>query len=147
MAVRQAPDLRMAYYDWGQALLARGDLACAAREFELAHAKGPHFADALKGWGDALARQGHRTQALTEYDEALKYAPSWVALRQARETAARAAQEPTLRRPPQSPARQIRHVERCWLAETNCEASDRVYPDLPMTLRPGRDMMRCIIVL
>ncbi len=87
-AVRQAPDLPMAYFEWGQALLARGDLAGAAREFSLAHDKGPHFADALKGWGDALAKQGRRSDALAKYDEALKYAPQWTALKQARNAAA-----------------------------------------------------------
>ncbi|MGB6451874.1 MAG: hypothetical protein WBE92_14080 [Steroidobacteraceae bacterium] len=87
-AVRQAPELPMAYYEWGQALLARGDLAGAAREFSLAHEKGPHFADALNGWGAVLAKQGHRKDALGKYDEALKYAPSWAALKQARAVAA-----------------------------------------------------------
>lgn len=87
-AVRQAPDLPMAYYEWGEALLARGDLAGAARELSLAHDKGPRFADPLKGWGDVLVKQGHPKDALAKYGEALKYAPSWVALKQARDTAA-----------------------------------------------------------
>ncbi len=88
-AVRQAPDLPMAYYEWGEALLARGDLAGAAREFSLAHDKGPHFADPLKGWGDVLVKQGHPKDALAKYDEALEYAPSWLALKQARDAAAK----------------------------------------------------------
>ncbi len=88
-AVRQAPDLPTVYYEWGQALLARGDLAGAARELSLAHEKGPHFADALKVWGDVLVRQGQPEQALEKYDEALKYAPNWAALKQARAAAAR----------------------------------------------------------
>ncbi len=87
-AVRQAPDLPMAYYEWGQALLARGDLAGAARELSLAHDKGPHFADPLKAWGDVLVKQGHPDQALAKYDEALTYAPNWAALKQARSAAA-----------------------------------------------------------
>ncbi len=86
-AVRQAPDLPMAYYEWGEALLARGDLAGAARELSLAHAKGPHFADPLKAWGDVLVRQGQFQQALVRYDEALKYAPNWAALKEARDAA------------------------------------------------------------
>jgi tetratricopeptide (TPR) repeat protein len=86
-AVRQAPDLPGAYFEWGQALLARGDLAGAARELSLAHGKGPHFADALKAWGDVLVKQGDLRQALAKYDEALKYAPSWTALKQARDAA------------------------------------------------------------
>ncbi len=87
-AVRQAPDLPMAYFEWGEALLARGDLAGAARELALAHEKGPHFADALKAWGDVLAKQGRLSDALEKYDEALKYAPDWAALKQARDAAA-----------------------------------------------------------
>ncbi len=39
-------------------------------------------------WDDVLVKQGHLDQALTEYDEALKYAPNWPALRQARAAAA-----------------------------------------------------------
>ncbi|MGB6451872.1 MAG: hypothetical protein WBE92_14070 [Steroidobacteraceae bacterium] len=87
-AVHQAPDLPLAYYEWGQVLLARGDLAGAARELSLAHDKGPHFADPLKTWGDVLVKQGQFKQALGKYDEALKYAPNWMALKQAREAAA-----------------------------------------------------------
>ncbi len=87
-AVRQAPDLPMAYYEWGQALLARGDLSGAAREFSLAHDRGRHFADPLKAWGDVLAKQGDFKQALAKYDEALKDAPDWAALKQACDAAA-----------------------------------------------------------
>ncbi len=86
-AVRQAPDLPTAYYEWGQALLARGNLAGAAHEFSLAHDRGPHWADPLKAWGDVLVKQGHPQDALAKYDEALKYAPNWAALRAARTAA------------------------------------------------------------
>ncbi|HEY6457643.1 MAG TPA: hypothetical protein VIY90_20385 [Steroidobacteraceae bacterium] len=88
-AVRQAPDLPMAYFEWGEALLARGDLAGAARELAMAHDKGPHFADPLKVWGDVLARQGKTKEALEKYEESLKYAPNWQQLKEARESAAR----------------------------------------------------------
>ena len=90
-AVRQAPRLPMAYLDWGQAVLARGDTAGAVAKFTLAHQFGPHFADPLKDWGDALARQGRFREALAKYDEALKDAPNWVELRQARNQTARQA--------------------------------------------------------
>jgi tetratricopeptide (TPR) repeat protein len=93
-AVRQAPDLPIAYFEWGQALLARGDLAGAAREFSLAHAKGPHFADPLKGWGDVLVKQGHAKESLAKYDEALRDAPNWPALHAARDAAAAAHNAP-----------------------------------------------------
>jgi tetratricopeptide (TPR) repeat protein len=87
-AVRQAPELPMAYLEWGQAMLARGDLAGASRQLVLAHAKGPHFADPMKALGDVLMKQGRRREALGKYDEALKYAPNWAMLKQAREAAA-----------------------------------------------------------
>ncbi len=87
-AVRQAPDLPAAYFEWGQALAARGDLTEAVRELALAHDKGPHFADPLKAWGDVLVEQGQRRAALAKYDEALRDAPNWAALKQAREAAA-----------------------------------------------------------
>jgi tetratricopeptide (TPR) repeat protein len=66
-------------------LLGKGDFADAIAEFKMAHEKTPHFADALKGWGDALARLGQANAALTKYDEALKYAPNWKELKEARE--------------------------------------------------------------
>ncbi len=88
-AIRQAPDLPMAYLEWGQTLLVRGDLAGASKQLTLAHEKGPHFADPLKALGDVLVEQGHPKEALAKYDEALKYAPNWPALKQAREAAVR----------------------------------------------------------
>jgi hypothetical protein len=36
-----------------------------------------------------LARQGHAKEALTKYEEALKYAPNWKQLKEAGEAAAR----------------------------------------------------------
>ena len=54
----------------------------------LANARGPHWADPLKAWGDVLARQGHWPEALAKYDAALKYAPAWKALQAARGLAA-----------------------------------------------------------
>jgi len=65
--------------------LAKGDIDGAIAKFEAAHQKTPHFADALKGWGDALARQGQVKTALAKYKEALEYAPNWKELREARE--------------------------------------------------------------
>ncbi len=84
-AIRQAPDLPMAYLEWGQTLLVRGDLAGASKQLTLAHEKGPHFADPLKALGDVLVKQGHPKEALSKYDEALNYAPNWPTLKQARE--------------------------------------------------------------
>jgi tetratricopeptide (TPR) repeat protein len=83
-----APDLPAAYDAWGEALARHGDLAGAIGKFELAHARGPHWADPLKGWADVLAREGNWSAALAKYDAALKYAPEWADLRQARDRAA-----------------------------------------------------------
>lgn len=90
-AVRQGPSLPFAYLHWGEMLLTKGDVAGAIAKFDLAHQKGPRFADPLKAWGDALARQGQWQAALTRYDEALTYAPAWRELRQARDAAAKRA--------------------------------------------------------
>jgi predicted negative regulator of RcsB-dependent stress response len=43
----------------------------------------------LKAWGDVLVKQGNMKDALAKYDEALKYAPNWKQLKEAREAAAR----------------------------------------------------------
>ena len=49
----------------------------------------PHDGDAWKLWGDVLVKQGHAKEALAKYDEALKYAPNWKQLNEAREAAAK----------------------------------------------------------
>jgi tetratricopeptide (TPR) repeat protein len=69
--------------------LAKGDINGAIEKFAGAHLHGPHFADPLKGWGDALARQGQWSSALAKYDEALEYAPNWKELKAARAAAAK----------------------------------------------------------
>ncbi len=86
-AVAIAPDLPAGYYSWGVALARHGEPADAIAKLEIAHAKGPHWADPLKAWGDLLARQGHWSAALAKYDQALKYAPAWVELQKARASA------------------------------------------------------------
>ena len=58
---------------------------------QAANQRGPHWADPLKAWGDVLAREGRWKEALGRYDQALKYAPAWAELRQARDAAARRA--------------------------------------------------------
>jgi hypothetical protein len=45
-----------------------------------ANQRGPHWADPLKAWGDVLVKQG-------KTKEALKYAPNWKQLKEAREAA------------------------------------------------------------
>jgi tetratricopeptide (TPR) repeat protein len=39
----------------------------------------------LKAWGEVLLKQGKTKEALAKYDEALKYAPNWKQLKQARQ--------------------------------------------------------------
>jgi tetratricopeptide (TPR) repeat protein len=88
-AVALAPDLPAGYYSWGVALATHGDLAGAAAKLQLANQKGPHWADPLKAWGDVLVKQGHTKEAFIKYDDALKYAPNWKQLKEAREAVAK----------------------------------------------------------
>jgi tetratricopeptide (TPR) repeat protein len=67
------------------ALFRHGDLDGAAAKFKDANHKSPHWADPLKAWGDVLVKQGNTKDALAKYDEALKYAPNWMQLKEARE--------------------------------------------------------------
>ena len=88
-AIRQGPDLPQALTDRGAARLAGGDGAGALADARRANAVSPRNADALKLWGDVLAGQGQWQEARAKYDAALNFAPAWIALRQARATAAR----------------------------------------------------------
>lgn len=88
-AVRLAPSLPRAYGDWGDVLAARNDLEGALAKYAEAHERGPRFADPLKSWGDLLAKQGHTKEAIAKYDAALKFAPNWKQLTEAREAAAK----------------------------------------------------------
>ena len=45
--------------------------------FATAHAKGPHFADPLELWGEALMQKNRSDLALAKFAEADKYAPNW----------------------------------------------------------------------
>jgi tetratricopeptide (TPR) repeat protein len=84
-AVKLAPSIPSDYYSWGVALAKHEDLNGAAAKLKDANQKGPHCADPLKTWGDVLAKQGKTKDALVKYDEALKYAPNWKELKEARE--------------------------------------------------------------
>ena len=83
------PDLAPVPLHRGLFELARGDLKAAEADMAFASNKAPHWADPLKAWGDVLAREGRWKPALGKYDEALKYAPAWAELHQARAAAAR----------------------------------------------------------
>jgi tetratricopeptide (TPR) repeat protein len=87
--IAKAPDLPWVYMARGQSRMRRGDLAGAVADFAAANHGAPHFADPLKFWGDALVKQGSANEALAKYDEALKYAPAWPELKQARAVVAK----------------------------------------------------------
>ena len=76
-AVTQQPSIPFAYVDWGQALMARGNLDGAIAKFEIAHAKGPHYADPLEIGGEALVAKNRSDLALAKFEDANRYAPNW----------------------------------------------------------------------
>jgi tetratricopeptide (TPR) repeat protein len=71
------------------ALARHGDLVGAEVKLIDANKRGPHWADPLKAWGDVLVKQGNIKGALAKYDEALRYAPNWKQLKEAREALAK----------------------------------------------------------
>jgi tetratricopeptide (TPR) repeat protein len=75
--VQQAPSIPFAYADWGEMLLHNGDYDGAIAKFEMAHAKGPRFADTLEMWGEALMQKNRSDLAVAKFAEANKYAPNW----------------------------------------------------------------------
>jgi len=81
-ATALAPSLPYAYTEWGRMLRAKGDLDGAIAKFEIAHTKGPHFADPLEMWGEALIAKNRSDLALAKFEEANKYAPNWKRLHQ-----------------------------------------------------------------
>ncbi len=76
-AVRMAPTIPFANYEWGQVLLARGDLEGAALRFEAASQQGPRFADPLSAAGEVLLLKGDPKAAAAKFSEANKLAPRW----------------------------------------------------------------------
>jgi tetratricopeptide (TPR) repeat protein len=57
--------------------MTRGDLDGAIAKFTIANQKGPHFADPLEMWGEALIARNRSDLALAKFEEANKYAPNW----------------------------------------------------------------------
>src|SRR6185295_8796656 len=53
-AAAAGPSFPFAHTQWGVALLARGKPDADIEKFKLSSEKGPHYADALQGWGEAL---------------------------------------------------------------------------------------------
>ncbi len=76
-AAQAAPSIPFANTDWGQMLLAKGNLDDAIAKFRSKHTKGPHFADPLELWGEALMQKNRSDLALAKFEEADKYAPNW----------------------------------------------------------------------
>jgi len=58
-------------------LLAKGDADGAIAKFEEAHKRGPHFADALEGSGEALMAKNEPGRALEKFAAANTYTPNW----------------------------------------------------------------------
>ena len=90
-AQRLKPDLPAVPLHRGLFELGRGELKAAETDAAFAAGKAPHWADPWKAWGDVMAREGRWKEALAKYDEALKYAPAWAELHQARAADARRA--------------------------------------------------------
>lgn len=88
-AVALAPDLPAGYYSWCVALAKHRHLLGAEAKLKGANQTGPHWADPLKVWGDVLVKQGNGKDALAKCDRALKHAPNWKQLKDAREAAAK----------------------------------------------------------
>ena len=63
-AIYGKKSIPMAYSYWGEALMERGDLDGAIAKFTLANQKGPHFADPLEMWGEALMKANLPRMAL-----------------------------------------------------------------------------------
>jgi tetratricopeptide (TPR) repeat protein len=82
--LRVGPDLSPVYLHRGISEMNRGDFAHAGADLATASAKSPHWADT---W-NLLVREHRSQQALAKYNEALKYAPAWAALRWERRMAA-----------------------------------------------------------
>jgi tetratricopeptide (TPR) repeat protein len=77
VATKLAPMLPFAWSEWGETLLAHGNIDGAISKFTLAHQMGPHFADPLELWGEALMQKNRSDLALAKFEEAEKYAPRW----------------------------------------------------------------------
>lgn len=76
-AINAAPSIPFAYADWGAMLLRKGDYDGAIGKFRTANAKGPHFADPLELWAEALIQEDRSDLALAKFEEADKYASNW----------------------------------------------------------------------
>ncbi|GLS01568.1 hypothetical protein GCM10007859_15830 [Brevundimonas denitrificans] len=76
-AIRIAPSIPVAYDSLGRSRLEAGDGAGALTLFRTAQAKGPRWADPVKGEADALVRLGRAREALRRYAAAAEHTPRW----------------------------------------------------------------------
>jgi tetratricopeptide (TPR) repeat protein len=77
LATHAGPSLPFAWTDWGRMRLAAGDVAGAIEALQIAHQKGPRFADPLELWGEALLAGRDYAGAAGKFAEAARYAPVW----------------------------------------------------------------------
>jgi tetratricopeptide (TPR) repeat protein len=77
VATKLAPTLPFAWSEWGEMLLAHGDIDNAISKLAIAHRKGPNFADPLELWGEALMLENRSDLALEKFAEANNCAPRW----------------------------------------------------------------------
>lgn len=83
-----APHLAFAYYREGLALARHGQPAQALQRLGIARQLSPHWADPQKAMGDLFAGQKQWDKALNAYNQALRWAPAWSELLQAKARAA-----------------------------------------------------------
>jgi tetratricopeptide (TPR) repeat protein len=83
-AIKDEPSLPEPYEQRGEVRFRHHDLLGAAGDFANAVERAPNWADPLKWWGDILALQGKKQQALEKYGKALALAPEWKELITAR---------------------------------------------------------------
>jgi protein O-mannosyl-transferase len=69
------PESGASHYNWGNALLAAGDIEGAIAHYREAVRLEPQGAEAYSNWGRALAMQGKREEAIAKYREALRIKP------------------------------------------------------------------------
>ncbi|MGH6872131.1 MAG: hypothetical protein ACREHE_11550 [Rhizomicrobium sp.] len=74
---RAAPSIPLGWSNWARMLLDKGDAAGAVEKARAARDLGPHFADPLEIWGEALMAQDRSGLALAKFAEAAQYAPHW----------------------------------------------------------------------
>jgi tetratricopeptide (TPR) repeat protein len=73
----RSPGIPFADSEWGGMLLRKGDVEEAIAHFEIAHERGPRFADPLELWGEALMQENRSDLALAKFEEADRFAPNW----------------------------------------------------------------------